>query len=265
MINLKDVYDIKYEYELALILPIYNEGEVLIENIRKLEDYLDAYDINYLIICVDDCSEPKTKDVLCEIANGNPRVCLYENSSNQGKGKSVKAGIEIANSKYVIFTDSDLAYTLQSIHNVYLRLKENNEDIVFANRRHKDTKFIIDYTMFSYVYSRHRISGIFNFIVNSMFKINIADTQSGLKGFTNQSAHIIFDELSVYNFAFDVELFILAKKHNYNCFGIPCVIRYPHEVSTVRLVADSFDMLLTLVKLWMKHKKMFKLESVALK
>lgn len=239
--------------EISIVLPVYNESETLIRNVESISSIFEKINVDYEIICVDDCSVNNTWSLLVEYAKKNNTLKILQNKKNLGKGRTVQNGVLNAIGEYVIFTDADMAYDGDSLLAVYNKLKNEDVPFVSANRRDQKTKFLIDHEMFKYVYRRHQLSGLFNNLVRFMFDLKSYDTQSGLKGFHLTSAKKIFSNLTVYDFAFDVEIFILAKLFSIESASIPCVVHYPHEPSTVRIVGDSISMLLTLIKLKIKY------------
>ena len=92
---------------LSIVIPAYNEeryiGELL-EQVRAVD--LGALGVDKEIIVVDDCSADRTS----AIAGAAPGVRLHRMPVNGGKGRAVRAGIELATGDYLIIQDADLEY-----------------------------------------------------------------------------------------------------------------------------------------------------------
>jgi hypothetical protein len=68
------------------------------------------------------------------------------------------------------------------------------------------------------------------------------DTQCGVKGFRGHVAEDLFSVSRIDRFAFDVELFYIALKRNYDIKRLPVRLRV-QEGSSVRVVRDGLAML----------------------
>ena len=81
--------------KLSIIIPCYNEGQKLINNIKKINTYLkqELPSLNYEIIGVNDGSKDNTKEIMKENEYKllNTKFISYE--INRGKGGAVKEGV----------------------------------------------------------------------------------------------------------------------------------------------------------------------------
>ena len=59
------------------------------------------------IICINDCSEDCSMDVLKKYEALDSRIKLFENPQNKGLSASRNVGMEFARGKYICFVDSD--------------------------------------------------------------------------------------------------------------------------------------------------------------
>ncbi|MBS4536222.1 glycosyltransferase family 2 protein [Clostridium sp. D2Q-14] len=98
--------DFKKEYNLTVIIPVYNEEDRIISTIKGLKkiDLIDK------IIVVDDGSTDNTFKLV-----NNCNVECIRISDNKGKGYAIKEGLKKIDSKYYIFLDGDLGFTSQEV------------------------------------------------------------------------------------------------------------------------------------------------------
>ena len=88
--------------KVSVIIPTYNRARVLK---RSIQSVLDQTYQDFEIIVVDDGSNDNTKDVVNSFNNDKIRYIRHE--ENRGPGAARNTGIELAESDYIAFQDSD--------------------------------------------------------------------------------------------------------------------------------------------------------------
>jgi glycosyltransferase involved in cell wall biosynthesis len=116
---------------LSIVIPAYNEERF----IGTLLERINAVDLSLLgvgkeIIVVDDCSSDRT----AEIVAGVPDVRLHRMPRNSGKGRAVRAGLELATGDYLIIQDADLEYDPRDYIPMLEPLVAGRADIVYGSR-----------------------------------------------------------------------------------------------------------------------------------
>jgi glycosyltransferase involved in cell wall biosynthesis len=91
------------KYSLTVIIPTYNTEEYLK---RCIESVLNQSLKEIKLLVVNDASTDKTLSILSEFKD-NCRVEIITNSHNLGQGESRNIGIEMINTEYFCFLDSD--------------------------------------------------------------------------------------------------------------------------------------------------------------
>lgn len=99
--------------KLSIVIPCYNEEEVIQTTCQKLEGNLtqliQANDIeNYEIIFVDDGSQDNTRNILQQLADINDKVKVVLFTSNFGQQAALLAGILNSSGEAIITMDADL-------------------------------------------------------------------------------------------------------------------------------------------------------------
>jgi dolichyl-phosphate beta-glucosyltransferase len=191
--------------KLSVIIPTYNSASFISETFRDMVDYLENLGEDYELIFVDDGSRDETTSLLEELIFGQPRTRLIRNGTNRGKGHAVRTGMTEARGEFSIYTDADLAYPPREIGKI-LKTLEEGADMAIATRIDPASRFIMSPELFSYLYTRHLGSRLFNWLVRKMLDLPLFDTQAGLKGFKRGAVEIIFKRQTLPGFTFDVEL-----------------------------------------------------------
>jgi dolichol-phosphate mannosyltransferase len=120
---------------ISVVVPIYNEAEVIGEFYRRLESVMDSMgQFDYEIILVDDGSEDGTYDKLIEIAQDNQRVDVIRLSRNFGHQAAITAGVDSAIGNAVVVIDADLQDPPEVIKRFIERWQEGF-DVVYGVRK----------------------------------------------------------------------------------------------------------------------------------
>jgi len=129
---------------LSIVVPCYNEVEVLPETIRRLLKVLDRLvdkgtigSENHLWF-VDDGSSDGTWELIEESAAGNPRIRGIKLSRNRGHQNALMAGLLNAKGDAIITVDADLQDDVDVIDDMVSEWNGGN-DIVYGVRKTRDT------------------------------------------------------------------------------------------------------------------------------
>lgn len=116
---------------LSVVLPAYNE----VENVRRfpteLLPHLNALDIPYEIIVVDDGSNDGTG--AAAEALGIPQLNLIRHERNRGIGAAVKTAIAHAQGELTVMLDSDLTFNPANIRDLLARFERGGVDFVIGS------------------------------------------------------------------------------------------------------------------------------------
>lgn len=126
--------------KLSLVVPVFNEQEVMPESFRRTRDAMETIGYPYEIIYIDDGSRDGTWDILCQIAAENPQVTALRFSRNFGHQLAVTAGMDAAEGDAVIIMDADLQDPPEVIADM-VKAWEQGADIAYGKRlkRHGET------------------------------------------------------------------------------------------------------------------------------
>lgn len=226
--------------ELSVIVPAYNEEQLIVHTLDGLQSYMKTRPESYEIVVVDDGSRDRTVACVQKWNEVNPvDMQLLLNEGNQGKGFSVRRGVLASRGEYVFFIDADLPYELQAIDGFLYALR-NGFDLAVGSR-------VLPGSEVKGVPAIRYLAGqVFSWLERFVLATGTADTQCGFKGFTSKAAKDIFRRLTIDGFGFDVELFFVAQKYKYRIRPVAVKMIDRHRQSRVRLFSDSLEMLLNL-------------------
>lgn len=114
---------------LSLIIPIYNEEELLSEVLERVR----AVPIDKELILVDDCSKDGTPAILArEAEKHGTRVLRHE--VNKGKGAAIRTGLVHATGEIVIVQDADMEYDPMDIPAVIQPILDGKTRVAYGSR-----------------------------------------------------------------------------------------------------------------------------------
>ena len=179
--------------KLSLVIPMYNEEEIVLDTARQLKEGLDRFlEGEYEIIFSDDGSTDSSVEKLLSL--DIPGVRVLKGEKNCGKGSAVRKGALVAEGDYVMFTDCDLAYGVDII-DFALKEAEKNQDkgmMVGSRRLAKD-----GYT--GYSLSRKIISKVYLSFLSFIYSAVNSDTSVTTALSTKKFTIFVNNKLSLYS------------------------------------------------------------------
>ena len=226
------------DLRLSVVVPAYREGPRIATTVKELRTALHdvAEDGEAEIVVVDDGSPDDTAEQ-ARAAGADQVVVLPR---NRGKGAAVRAGVAAARGRTIAFTDADLSYSPDQLLPLLAAVEAGGE-MVAGSRRHVDTVTLVR------ARRGREVSGrVFTVITRVLLLGEDRDTQCGLKAFRADVARDLFGRGRVEGFAFDVELFLIARRRGYRVTEVPVAVTNV-DTTTVRVGSDALRMVRDLV------------------
>jgi len=136
-------YPKRPSFTLSVVVPVYNEDEVILEFHQRVTAVLQSLQQPYTILYVDDGSDDQTvpliQSLISDLPNHNGRgdIKLIQLSRNFGKEIALTAGLDHADSDATVIIDSDLQDPPELIPKLIERWLEGY-DVVYATRAQRD-------------------------------------------------------------------------------------------------------------------------------
>ena len=119
---------------LSIIVPCYNEQEVLPLFYRKTGEVLEKMGCEYELILVDDGSKDGTLAVMKDLAQKDTHVKYLSFSRNFGKESAMYAGLSNARGDYAAVMDADMQDPPSLLPRMLDKLQTGEYDCVAARR-----------------------------------------------------------------------------------------------------------------------------------
>lgn len=205
--------------KLSVIMPAYNEEELILRSIQETCAFLDNVGCDYEIIVVDDGSQDATHQNATRADPAARRVKVLHYDLNMGKGYALKHGFQCATGDLVAFLDADLDLHPRQLESLYHVMRQSQADVVIGSKQHPLSE--VDYP-----WHRRLISRVFFLLVRILFGLHIHDTQTGIKLFKYRVLRDVFRRLQVRRYAFDLELLVAASRFDYQIAEAPVAISF---------------------------------------
>jgi dolichol-phosphate mannosyltransferase len=120
--------------ELSVVVPMYDEEEVLPIFFDRMHPLLDGLGVDYELLVVDDGSRDKTAALLLAAAEDWPQLRVVRLLRNSGHQAAQSAGFRRARGRYVVTIDADLQDPPEVITQFLDTVRENDVDVVYGVR-----------------------------------------------------------------------------------------------------------------------------------
>lgn len=226
---------------LSILIPAYNEQNILEESIKKIIAGLSGFQNEFEIIVVNNNSNDSTEQICKKLVEKYVQF-TYINQSKQGKGNAIKAGFENLSYNNILILDADLSVSIDQFNFDWI----NNKEICINGSRYSGE--VIGTPL-----KRNFTGKIFSLLVGYLFNLPVDDTQCGFKFIYHTEPKKIGDLITIGNFAYDIDLLLALKQLNVNIKQTP--VTYIHnEDTSVRILKDSIKMLSSLAKIKFKYR-----------
>lgn len=197
---------------------------------------------------VDDFSIDGTVDIVRRFmaSEKGASIQLLKLNRNRGKGGAIKAGIEFCRGQYILMADADGATDVDSIALLYekhlssevnMPIFRGKMGMTIGSRAHLAMKSIKTRSFIRTVLMKG-----FHLLVQVLCSNKIKDTQCGFKLFNYGTAVMLFRNMHIHGWAFDVELIYTAES-----LGIPITeidVNWK-EIEGSKLIKSPFDVVST--------------------
>lgn len=126
--------------KLSIIIPIYNEEEILELLFEKLKAVLEALSLNYEVIFVNDGSTDKSLEILKSFYNQDKRFKTISFSRNFSHQIALSAGLNFVKGQAVVIMDGDLQDPPRLIPSLIKKWQEGYQ-VVYAIRKKRKENF----------------------------------------------------------------------------------------------------------------------------
>ena len=189
----------------SIVMPAYNEGEHIYENLLKTNEIVSSFCDDFEIICVNDGSSDNTEEQVKKASEKCPDIKLVTYPKNGGKGYAIKKGVEASKGDRIAFLDADLDLSPDHFEDFLSHMDSEKADVVIGSKMHKESKL-------EYPFLRKFISFGYYVMFRVLFRLKVHDTQTGIKVYKADILKEIVPGVITKGFAYDIELLACANE-----------------------------------------------------
>ena len=121
---------------LSILIPVYNEEKTVSRVLDSVSQVALPSGILKQILVINDGSSDNTRKIIEEYMASHPddKIALIHSEINEGKGSSIRKGIEKATGEFLIIQDADLEYDPNEYNLLLKPVLEGHADIVYGSR-----------------------------------------------------------------------------------------------------------------------------------
>jgi glycosyltransferase involved in cell wall biosynthesis len=232
--------------KISIVIPAYNEERRISKTLEKYSLFFEEkkkYGINYEILVVINGSNDNTEKIVEKFKEWNSNIS-YMVLEIGGKGNAVIEGFKKVlrgDSDFIGFTDADNATPPEEFFKLLKYCLKT--DGAIGDRYMKDSTITPRPSL-----SRLMAKRAFNFICRSFLLLPFRDTQCGSKIFKRYAIVNVLPNLTISEWAFDVEILYNLKKKGYQISSVP-INWVDEEYSTINFWKSGPGMVLGIFRL----------------
>lgn len=195
--------------ELALVMPVYNEEEIIENVIADWTKVLESLGIDFEILAYNDGSKDKSLEILKKITEKNSRLIVID-KKNSGHGSTILQGYKdcAENYEWIFQTDSDNELGTDG----FVELWKNRGDYDFlVGKRFFQTRDI----------SRKIISNVAKIIVKILCGKGVSDVNSPYRLMKTAVFKNLFSQIENDTFSPNIIISGFVNRNNIKFFEIP--------------------------------------------
>ena len=198
---------------LSILIPVYNERTVVERSLSLVLSAPLPENMERELVIVDDCSTAGTSDILDRLAASEPRIRLFRQPVNQGKGAAVRTAIQKAQGDFCLVQDADLEYDPSEYMRLLRPLVDGNADAVFGSR------YLVSDQTRLLPYWHTVINKTLTLLSNIFSNLNVSDMETCYKVFRTDLLKSI--PIRSNRFGFEPEITMKCSKRKLRVYEVP--------------------------------------------
>lgn len=197
------------DVDVTLVVPYFNPGAALRTHLDGILRVLEDSGATYEIVAVSDGSTDGSERTIEDLRCGSVRLVTLP--VNRGKGEALRVGLAMGRGRYLGFIDADGDVDPAVLQPFMTLVRTYEPDVVLGSKRHPMSEV-------SYPPLRRVYSWGYQQLIRVLFRLNVRDSQTGVKLVRREVLARALPRMAEKRFAFDLELFVVARHLGYRRF-----------------------------------------------
>lgn len=210
--------------EISIVVPLFNEAESLPELHAWIVRVLNAHQLSYEVVFIDDGSKDGSWEVIESLQQADANVRGIKFQRNYGKSAALHTGFEAVKGRVVVTMDADLQDSPDELPELYRMIIEEDFDVVSGWKKKRYDPITKTLPTKLYNWAARRLTGIY-----------LHDFNCGLKAYKK----VVVKSIELYG---DMHRYIpaLAKFAGFNKIGEKVVIHQARKYGTTKFGLNRF-------------------------
>lgn len=225
---------------LSVIVPVFNEEEILEQSIFSIKNSLDGLNLEYEIILIDDGSRDGTGEICDSLSKKIKEIRVYHHRNNRGLGAVVRNGIENSHNELIIISPIDSPLELYELKRFIDAIQNSDMAIGYRTKRP------------GYSFIMRTGSKLMNILINKLFGLRIKDFN-----WIHLYRRNIFETIKIESngIFYLAEVVIKASYAGFKINQVPAEMRLRTTgVSTIRKPKVIIKTLINILSFWFRTR-----------
>jgi len=188
-----------------IVVPVYNEQEILEDSIRRLHAYCSAnLEYDWQIVIADNASTDATLDVAGVLAGDLERITVLH-LQRKGRGRALRAAWSTSDADVLCYMDVDLSTDLRALPPLISALASGHSEVAIGTRLAPGSRVVRGRR-------RELISRSYNRLLRVTLRARFSDAQCGFKAIRADAARRLLPQVADQGWFFDTELLVCAQR-----------------------------------------------------
>jgi glycosyltransferase involved in cell wall biosynthesis len=210
------------QQRVSVVCPFFNEQNIIGAAAQRMIANLAEQFADWELILVDDGSDDRSLEILLSVLDPNEqRVRVISCGVNQGRGRALKNGIDIASGEIIVTTEVDCSWGDDIAVRLAQEIQDNRLDMVVASPHMRGGGLV------NVPFRRVVITRVGNFLINHLFSSGVSMSTGMTRGYRRDVIQPLV--VTENGKEFHLEVLLKLRTLGFRIGEIPAVLEWQDE------------------------------------